>query len=83
MNNIKIQVSIAETPLLLELLKKFDVKVVEITPDNKSDVEEEHDAVYWLERIAQRGDITKAIPDPSAWQREIRSWDKVLHRREG
>ena len=39
-----------------------------------------HEAVDALERIARRGGI-KSIPDPVAWQREVRR-DRVLPGRE-
>jgi hypothetical protein len=39
--------------------------------------EAKHDAFYWLRKIAEHSDITSKIPDPIAWQREIRQ-DRVL-----
>ena len=36
------------------------------------------DAFDWLRKIAENGDITRQIPNPITWQREIRSEDRVL-----
>jgi hypothetical protein len=35
-----------------------------------------------LERIVQAGGAGESFGDPSEWQREIRSWDRVLDGRE-
>lgn len=39
------------------------------------------DAFDWLRKIAENGNITRQIPDPIAWQREIRE-DRVLYGRD-
>lgn len=39
------------------------------------------DAFDWLRKIAENGDATRQIPDPIAWQREMRE-DRVLHGRD-
>jgi hypothetical protein len=54
--------------------------VVTIAPHSESrhNVEE---LIAALDEVAQRGDLAKAIPDPSAWQREIRQ-DRPLPGRE-
>lgn len=36
------------------------------------------DAFDWLRKIAKNGNISRQIPDPIAWQRDIRSEDRVL-----
>jgi Asp-tRNA(Asn)/Glu-tRNA(Gln) amidotransferase C subunit len=40
------------------------------------------DAFDWLRKIAENGRISHQIPDPTAWQREVRSEDRVLYGRD-
>lgn len=64
--------------LLVQLVDRLQGRVVSKTeslPPNK-DL-----AIEALQRIADRGGLT-SFGDPSEWQREIRSWDRVLHGRE-
>ncbi len=39
------------------------------------------DAFDWLRKIAENGNVPRQIPDPIAWQREIRE-DRVLYGRD-
>ena len=64
--------------LLLRLLPKLNGRVIKRSmPVSKSN----ESPVAILERIAERGGAT-SYGDPSEWQREIRSWDRVLEGRE-
>lgn len=65
--------------LLLRLLPKLSARVVSRSiPKPKSDVSLKD----VLERIIQSGGAGESFGDPSEWQREIRSWDRVLDGRE-
>ena len=70
--------------LLMQLAENMsDIDILEHAPNsNQSNEEDKESPLYWLDRIRERGGLGYAIPDPSAWQREIRSWDRVLHGRE-
>jgi hypothetical protein len=54
--------------------------IVTITPPGKTR-QDLINAIKGLREVAKRGDLAKAIPDPSAWQREIRE-DRPLPGRE-
>lgn len=64
--------------LLLRLLPKLNGRVVgRSIPAPKTN----ESPIAILERIAARGGAS-SYGDPSAWQREIRSWDRILDGRE-
>lgn len=80
MSQLVIEVDTPEDEaLLLQLLPKLNSRVVgRPIPKPKSD-ESLKDV---LERIIQSGGAGESFGDPSEWQREIRSWDRVLDGRE-
>lgn len=63
--------------LLLALLPRLNSRVVEKKPHVAKQTLAEV-----LERIIQSGGAGESFGDPSEWQREIRSWDRVLDGRE-
>ena len=64
--------------LLLQLLPKLNSRVIKRSmPVPKSD----ESPIAILKRIAERGGAS-SFGDPSEWQREVRSWDRVLDGRE-
>lgn len=80
MSQLVIEVDTPEDEaLLLQLLPKLSARVVSRPiPEPKSN-ESLKDV---LERIIQSGGAGESFGDPSEWQREIRSWDRVLDGRE-
>lgn len=80
MSQLVIEVDTPEDEaLLLQLLPKLNSRVVgRPIPKPKSN-ESLKDV---LERIIQSGGAGESFGDPSEWQREIRSWDRVLDGRE-
>ena len=69
--------------LIIALTEQMsDVDVVELIPDqSKNATKGKKSPLYWLDKLREEGGI-QSIPDPSAWQREIRSQDRVLDGRE-
>ena len=64
--------------LLLQLLPKLNGRVV-----NRENSQQQKDALVQLAtEIAAKGGVGDSFGDPSEWQREIRSWDRVLDGRE-
>lgn len=63
--------------ILLSLLPKLDGRLIE-----KKVVAKKPSLADVLEDIIQSGGAGESFGDPSAWQREIRSWDRVLDGRE-
>lgn len=64
--------------LLLQLLPKLNGRVV-----NRGNSQQQKDALVQLAtEIAAKGGVGDSFGDPSEWQREIRSWDRVLDGRE-
>ena len=80
MSQLVIEVDTPEDEaLLLRLLPKLNSRVVS-RPIPKPESDESLKDV--LERIIQSGGAGESFGDPSDWQREIRSWDRVLDGRE-
>lgn len=65
--------------LLMQLLPKLSARVVN-RPIPKPKSNESLMAI--MNRIAERGGVGDSFGDPSEWQREIRSWDRVLDGRD-
>ena len=65
--------------MIVGLARKLNVKIVKGL--DEKNLEKSKEALKIMRRIAQRGTLAKAIPDPVAWQREIRK-DKLLLGRE-
>jgi hypothetical protein len=79
MSQILIEIDTPEDEaILLSLLPKLNCRVIKrMMPAPKSN----ESPVAILKRIAERGGAL-SFGDPSEWQREIRSWDRVLDGRE-
>ena len=80
MSQLLIEVDTPEDEaLLLRLLPKLSARVVNRSiPKPKSN----ESVIDIMNRIAERGGVGESFGDPSEWQREIRSWDRVLDGRE-
>ncbi|QMW05739.1 hypothetical protein [Spirosoma foliorum] len=63
--------------ILLSLLPKLGGHLIE-----KKVVSKKPTLAEVLEEIIQSGGAGESFGDASEWQREIRSWDRVLHGRE-
>ena len=68
----------ADKEILLALLPRLNSRVVD--PQNAAKKKE--DFIKLLNEIAEKGGVGESFGDPSEWQREIRSWDRVLDGRE-
>ena len=80
MSQLVIEVDTPEDEaLLLRLLSKLSARVVRRAIPKPKSNESLKDV---LERIIQSGGAGESFGDPSEWQREIRSWDRVLDGRE-
>lgn len=66
--------------LLLSLLPRLNVRVIEKTLPKELPTHKESFGEV-AERLSKTG-IAEKFGDPSEWQREIRSWDRVLDGRE-
>ena len=79
MERILIEVDTPEDKeLLLALLPRLNSRVV----DNLCAKEQKEALLQLFGDIAKRGGVGESFGDASAWQREIRSWDRVLDGRE-
>ncbi|GAB3996388.1 hypothetical protein GCM10028807_38800 [Spirosoma daeguense] len=79
MEKILIEVdTIQDKELLLALLPRLNARVV----DQQNVTEKKAAFIKALENIAARGGVGESFGDASEWQREIRSWDRVLDGRE-
>lgn len=80
MEQITVEVgTAADKELLLALLPKLNARVVQSA---ESQPATNAAFVDVAEAIAARGGVGESFGDPSEWQREIRSWDRVLDGRE-
>ncbi len=68
----------ADKEVLLALLPKLNSRVVDPEETEKKRVA----FIKLLDEIAAKGGVGESFGDPSEWQREIRSWDRVLDGRE-
>ncbi len=67
--------------LLMQLLPRLNGRLIE--KRNTTQSQSKRDSLKdVLERIIQAGGAGKSFGDASEWQREIRSWDRVLDGRE-
>lgn len=62
--------------ILLSLLPKLNGRVIEKKPIEKQSF------VEIAREIAASSNVHETFGDPSEWQREIRSWDRILVGRE-
>ena len=80
MSQLLIEVDTPEDEaLLLRLLPKLSARVINRAMPKPESNESLKDV---LEHIIQSGGAGESFGDPSEWQREIRSWDRVLDGRE-
>jgi hypothetical protein len=78
MEVLTIEVATAEDKeLLLALLPKLNSRVIESNPNSRKQA-----FIELLNRIHKSGGAGQSFGDASEWQREIRSWDRVLVGRE-
>ena len=78
MSQLLIQLNSPENEaILLALLPKLDAQLLE--KNDTATVKKSF--VRVAEEIASRGGVGQSFGDPSKWQREIRSWDRVLEGR--
>lgn len=78
MSQLLIEVDTPEDEaLLMQLLPKLNARLVE-----KQENTQTLTFVEMARKIAARGGIGESFGDASEWQREIRSWDRVLDGRE-
>ena len=81
MSQLVIEVDTPEDEtLLLSLLPRLNVRVIEKTLPKELPTQKESFSEI-AERLSKIG-IAEKFGDPSEWQREIRSWDRVLPGRE-
>ncbi len=64
--------------LLMQLLPRLNARLI----DKQEVVAQKKTFVEIARQIAARGGVGESFGDPSEWQREIRSWDRVLDGRE-
>ena len=72
-------VELEDVEIILSLARRLNLKVSIEKEDEL--LERSKKALLLLKEIAERGTLAKAIPDPVAWQKEIRE-DKPLLGRE-
>lgn len=78
MSQLLIEIDSAENEaILLSLLPKLEARLLEKKPSVG-----QRTFAEVLEQIVRSGGAGESFGDPSEWQREIRSWDRVLDGRE-
>lgn len=78
MSQLVIEVDTPEDEaLLMQLLPKLSGRLIEKKPTPPKPTLAEV-----LEKVIQSGGAGESYGDPAEWQREIRSWDRVLDGRE-
>lgn len=65
--------------MLIGLANKLNLRIIERTNDDS--LERSRAALNIMRNIAAQGSLKKVIPDPVAWQKEIRK-DRLLPGRE-
>jgi hypothetical protein len=76
--------TVEDEELLQQVLPRFNSRFVQkVDADEPQEVVSKKEQLKdVLERIIQSGGAGESFGDPSEWQREIRSWDRVLDGRE-
>ena len=69
----------ADAEMIVALAKRLNLRILKNTDDEL--LERSQRALKIMSEIAERGTISELIPDPVAWQKEIRK-DKLLFNRE-
>ncbi len=81
MQTITLEINDPEVADMIErLAKKLNLKIIKNSRENEN-LKRSKEALKIMKRIARRGTLVKAIPDPVAWQKEIRK-DRPLPGRE-
>lgn len=79
MSQLVIEIDNAEDEeLLIQLLPRLNARLV----DKRQIAEQKRTFVEIAREIAAKGGVGESFGDPAEWQREIRSWDRVLDGRE-
>lgn len=79
MSQLVIEVDTPEDEaLLMQLLPRLNARVV----GKQDETMQKPSFIEITRKIADRGGVGESFGDPSEWQREIRSWDRVLDGRE-
>ena len=80
MRTIILEISDSEdTEMIIALAKRLNLRILQNSDDEL--LERSQRALKIMSQIAERGTIIELIPDPVAWQKEIRK-DKPLINRE-
>lgn len=69
----------ADAEMIIALAKRLNLRILKNSDDEL--LERSQRALKIMSQIAERGTISELIPDPVAWQKEIRK-DKLLFNRE-
>ncbi|GAB3893529.1 hypothetical protein [Spirosoma agri] len=64
--------------LLMQLLPKLNARLI----DKRNEESRNQTFADIARQIASRGGVVDSFGDPLEWQREVRSWDRVLDGRE-
>ena len=79
MSQLVIEVDTPEDEaLLMQLLPRLNARLI----GKQNGDEQKRSFIEIAREIAARGGVGQSFGDPSAWQREVRSWDRVLDGRE-
>lgn len=79
MSQLTIEIDTPEDEaLLLQLLPRLNGRVIE---KRENGVQKKLSFAEALEKLKESG-VAEKFGDPSAWQRDVRSWDRVLDGRE-
>jgi hypothetical protein len=80
MRTIILEISNSEdAEMIIALAKRLNLRILKNSDDEL--LERSQRALKIMSQIAERGTISELIPDPVAWQKEIRK-DKLLFNRE-
>ena len=80
MRTIILEISDSEdAEMIIALAKRLNLRILKNSDDEL--LEKSQRALKIMSQIAERGTISELIPDPVAWQKEIRK-DKLLFNRE-
>jgi len=80
MRTITLEISNSEdAEMIIALAKRLNLRILKNSDDEL--LERSQKALMIMRQIAERGTISELIPDPVAWQKEIRK-DKPLLNRE-
>ncbi len=61
-----------DAEIILLMAKRLHCRILTKVDSSKKKIPNSVEALKHLRKIAERGTLAKAIPDPVAWQKEIR-----------